>query len=142
MFAQSDVSLRTLLHKQGNLPLVSRSYCNARKARKSPIGAQQVQTAPPQAANGAAQNSAGAQPLIGRQKVTSDLYAEQAYLTARTRRVAKHFPSAIGVDDFLNRLEIALFAYGFTGDNSIGALVAILQTFTMAVQSLSFDKKN
>lgn len=49
-----------------------------------------------------------------------DQYAEQAYLTARARRIAEHFPTAIGVDDFLNRLEIALFAYGFTGDNSIG----------------------
>ena len=124
MFAQSDASLRTLLHKQqGTLPTVSRSYCNARRAKRSLIAAQQTQTAPPSAANGATQNSAGSQPLIGRQKVTSDLYAEQAYLTARSRRVAKHFPTAIGVDDFLNRLEIALFAYGFTGDNSIGALI-------------------
>ncbi|KAK9915041.1 hypothetical protein WJX75_004010 [Coccomyxa subellipsoidea] len=29
------------------------------------------------------------------------------------------FPSALGLDDFLNRLEIALFAYGFTGENCI-----------------------
>ena len=123
MFALSDTSYRSLLHnQQGSLPLVSRGYCNAPRARKLPIAAQKVQTAPPSAANGAAQDGAGAQPLIGRQKVTSDLYAEQAYLTARSRRVAKHFPTAIGVDDFLNRLEIALFAYGFTGDNSIGAL--------------------
>jgi hypothetical protein len=33
--------------------------------------------------------------------------------------VAKHFPTALGVDDFINRLEVALFAYGFAGDNSI-----------------------
>ena len=51
------------------------------------------------------------------------MYAEQAYLTARTRRIAQHFPTAIGVDDFLNRLEVALFAYGFTGDNSIGRVL-------------------
>ena len=121
MFALSDTSYRSLLqNQQGTLPHVSRGYCNAPKATKILVAAQQVQTAPPSAANGAAQGGAGAQPLIGRPKVASDLYAEQAYLTARARRVAKHFPTAIGVDDFLNRLEIALFAYGFTGDNSIG----------------------
>ena len=35
-------------------------------------------------------------------------------------QVTRHFPSSLGVDDFIARLEIALFAYGFTGDNSIG----------------------
>lgn len=34
--------------------------------------------------------------------------------------VSKHFPSAMGVDDFIARLEMALAAYGFTGDNAIG----------------------
>lgn len=29
-------------------------------------------------------------------------------------------PASAGVDDFLHRMEIALFAYGFNGDNSIG----------------------
>lgn len=82
--------------------------------------AQQTTTVPQQADNGRAKQQAGFQPLISRQKSTLDQYAEQAYLTARTRRIAKHFPTAIGVDDFLNRLEVALFAYGFTGDNSIG----------------------
>lgn len=47
-------------------------------------------------------------------------YAEVAYLTGRTRVVNSHFPTALGVDDFLHRLEIALYAYGFNGDNSIG----------------------
>lgn len=43
-------------------------------------------------------------------------------------QVSKHFSSSMGVDDFIARLEIALFAYGFTGDNSIGtnALIASL----------------
>lgn len=48
-------------------------------------------------------------------------YTEVAYLTGRTRVVSRHFPAAMGIDDFLHRLEIALYAYGFTGDNSIGA---------------------
>lgn len=60
--------------------------------------------------------------LIGRQPPKVYQYTEQAYLTARTRRVAQKFPSALGLDDFLNRLEIALFAYGFTGENCIGTL--------------------
>lgn len=47
-------------------------------------------------------------------------YTEVAYLTGRARVVTKHFPTAIGIDDFLHRLEIALYAYGFNGDNSIG----------------------
>jgi hypothetical protein len=33
--------------------------------------------------------------------------------------VTKHFPLALGVDDFIARLEMALAAYGFTGDNAI-----------------------
>eukprot|EP00882_Tetradesmus_deserticola_P033240 GHRQ01037952.1.p2 GENE.GHRQ01037952.1~~GHRQ01037952.1.p2 ORF type:complete len:139 (-),score=35.20 GHRQ01037952.1:210-626(-) len=41
-------------------------------------------------------------------------------LTARHQEVTKHFPLALGVDDFIARLEMALAAYGFTGDNAIG----------------------
>ncbi len=64
----------------------------------------------------------GEHQLISRQTPKGYQYTEQAYLTARTRRVAQHFPTALGLDDFLNRLEIALFAYGFTGENCIGTL--------------------
>ena len=32
----------------------------------------------------------------------------------------QHFPSALGVDDFISRVETVLSGYGFTGDNSIG----------------------
>jgi hypothetical protein len=52
-------------------------------------------------------------------------YTEAAYLTGRTRVVTELFPEALGVDDFLHRLEIALFAFGFNGDNSIGARAAM-----------------
>ncbi|CAK0781496.1 hypothetical protein CVIRNUC_005388 [Coccomyxa viridis] len=98
----------TIPYSSNVLPAKRRSLC---------ISAQQSGTAPTKTENGVTQQQTGLQPLIGRQKV--DMYAEQAYLTARTRRIAQHFPTAIGVDDFLNRLEVALFAYGFTGDNSI-----------------------
>ncbi|GFH06001.1 LCIB_C_CA domain-containing protein, partial [Haematococcus lacustris] len=33
--------------------------------------------------------------------------------------VVGHFPSALGVDDFMARLEVALSGFGFTGDNTI-----------------------
>jgi hypothetical protein len=45
-------------------------------------------------------------------------------LTSRHLEVTKHFPSAMGVDDFMARLEMALAAYGFTGDNAIGTVLA------------------
>ncbi len=46
--------------------------------------------------------------------------AEAQYLSARARHVTKHFQSALGVDDFIQRLEVALWAYGFKFNNSIG----------------------
>jgi len=49
-------------------------------------------------------------------------YTEMAYMTGRAKVVSDYFPTAIGIDDFLHRLEIALYAYGFSGDNSIGML--------------------
>lgn len=42
-----------------------------------------------------------------------------AYMTDRHKMVLSHFSTALGVDDFISRLEIALFGYGFTGENSI-----------------------
>jgi len=45
--------------------------------------------------------------------------AEVEYLTARTAMVAKQFPEAIGADDFVQRVEMALHAFGFSGENSI-----------------------
>jgi hypothetical protein len=45
---------------------------------------------------------------------------EQERLSDRHAMVASHFPTALGVDDFISRVEIALCGYGFTADNSIG----------------------
>lgn len=47
---------------------------------------------------------------------------EQAYLSMRTKHVTDQFPGALGVDDYLSRVEIALFELGFDGANSIGAI--------------------
>jgi hypothetical protein len=41
-------------------------------------------------------------------------------VTDRYQTVLRHFPSALGVDDFIARVEVALCYFGFTGDNSIG----------------------
>ncbi|KAL4439983.1 hypothetical protein ABPG75_002984 [Micractinium tetrahymenae] len=45
--------------------------------------------------------------------------SEVEYLTARVTTVADEFPGAIGADDFIQRVEIALYGFGFSGDNSI-----------------------
>ncbi|KAL6757838.1 limiting CO2 inducible protein [Haematococcus lacustris] len=59
---------------------------------------------------------------------TSPALAEPAYakegcgsndLVGRHQTVLKHFPTALSVDDFITRVEIALAGYGFTGDNTI-----------------------
>jgi hypothetical protein len=44
---------------------------------------------------------------------------EQAYLAQRGSVVNESFPGSLGVDDFIHRLEIGLFSYGFSGENSI-----------------------
>jgi hypothetical protein len=62
-------------------------------------------------------------------------YAEVAYLSGRTRVVARHFPGALGVDDFLHRLEIALYAYGFHGDNAIAMVNLCRDEITAPLKS-------
>lgn len=39
---------------------------------------------------------------------------------ARSAIVNKHFEGSLGADDFIQRVEMALYAFGFTGENSIG----------------------
>jgi len=40
--------------------------------------------------------------------------------------VNESFPGSLGVDDFIHRLEIGLFSYGFSGENSIGGCCTTL----------------
>jgi hypothetical protein len=54
------------------------------------------------------------------------LGAEAAYLKSRVDTIQSHFPSALSVDDFLFRLEMALCSFGLNGENSIGKLVSFL----------------
>ena len=44
-----------------------------------------------------------------------------AYYGSRAATVREHFPKALGEDDFVSRSEVALDAFGFNGENSIGA---------------------
>jgi hypothetical protein len=50
---------------------------------------------------------------------TTPAKAPEANLNARHREIMKHYPSAVGVDDFMSRVELILSGYGFRGDNSI-----------------------
>ena len=36
------------------------------------------------------------------------------------KKVQEQFGNAMGADDFMQRVEMALYAFGFNGDNSIG----------------------
>jgi len=45
---------------------------------------------------------------------------KDAYFTRRHEIVQRHFPTSLGVEDFTSRVEIALSAFGFNGNNSIG----------------------
>jgi len=47
------------------------------------------------------------------------VYAQRTPATDRYSRVLEHFPTALGVDDFIARVEVALCYFGFSGDNSI-----------------------
>jgi hypothetical protein len=42
------------------------------------------------------------------------------YFTRRHEVVQRYFPTSLGVEDFGSRVEIALSAFGFNGNNSIG----------------------
>ena len=60
-------------------------------------------------------------PIFHSQSPPEECSAEALYLTRRREGVQQYFRDAMGVDDFLARVEIELCKNGFTGDNSIGA---------------------
>ncbi|KAK9810578.1 hypothetical protein WJX73_001642 [Symbiochloris irregularis] len=64
----------------------------------------------------------------------------------RTKHVTDQFPNALGVDDFLSRVEIALFELGFDGANSIAMtnlcrdeVTAVLKTKIEEIFGASFN---
>jgi hypothetical protein len=71
-------------------------------------------SAAPAAAPTAAPSPDGAETFVSSSR--------DAYFTRRHELVLRHFPQALGIDDFMSRVEIALSAHGFRGDNSIGGL--------------------
>lgn len=62
------------------------------------------------------------------------LGAEAAYLKSRVDTIQSHFPSALSVDDFLFRLEMALCSFGLNGENSIAILNLCRDEATNAVR--------
>lgn len=60
---------------------------------------------------------------------------EGDYLAKRQAEVRKFFPTAFHVDDFMHRLEIALYAYGFTGGNTIACTNLCRDEITITVKN-------
>ncbi|KIY95386.1 hypothetical protein MNEG_12578 [Monoraphidium neglectum] len=63
--------------------------------------------------------AAGAAVTMNGDREVFETDSRDAYFTRRHELVLKSFPNALGVDDFISRVEIALAAHGFRGDNSI-----------------------
>ncbi|KAJ9513520.1 hypothetical protein QJQ45_006164 [Haematococcus lacustris] len=51
--------------------------------------------------------------------VIAPIVVNQTNLISRHDNIVSHFPSCLGVDDFMARVEVALSGFGFTGENSI-----------------------
>ncbi|KAL4431647.1 hypothetical protein ABPG77_001489 [Micractinium sp. CCAP 211/92] len=60
-----------------------------------------------------------AQPQVAEEPAYADPDCVSTDLVSRHKAVLKHFPTALSVDDYMSRVEIALAGYGFTGDNAI-----------------------
>ncbi|GAB4813171.1 hypothetical protein N2152v2_000217 [Parachlorella kessleri] len=59
---------------------------------------------------------------------------EVQYLSKRAQDVETHFPTALGVDDFLQRLEVALWSFGFKHKNSIACVNLCRDEVTQTLQ--------
>lgn len=77
--------------------------------------------------------SAKVNPVTGKVLLKDD-YAASAYLTARAKVVNESFEGALGIDDFINRVEIALYSFGFSGDNSIAMINLCRDEITAVVK--------
>lgn len=53
---------------------------------------------------------------------------QKIYMTSRATTINKFFPGSLDVHDYVQRLDIALQAYGFDGNNSIGTTLTKLVT--------------
>lgn len=53
---------------------------------------------------------------------------QKVYMASRAATISKFFPGSLDVHDYVQRLDIALQAYGFDGNNSIGACTLCRQS--------------
>ncbi|CAL6339507.1 unnamed protein product [Bathycoccus prasinos] len=63
----------------------------------------------------------------------------KAYINERIDVVTKHFPNAIGMDDFLFRTEVMLRRFGFTADNSIALTSLCRDEITFPLKTAIHD---
>ena len=63
----------------------------------------------------------------------------KAYINERIEVVTKHFPNAIGMDDFLFRTEVMLRRFGFTADNSIALTSLCRDEITFPLKNAIHD---
>ena len=49
-----------------------------------------------------------------------DFISTHVNVLCRTDAVSSHFPNSMLLDDFVHRLEVALYGHGFSADNTIG----------------------
>ncbi|GBF99461.1 hypothetical protein Rsub_11947, partial [Raphidocelis subcapitata] len=91
-----------------------------RLQRPAGVAARGRASAPVQpAASAVAARAAPTALEVSLEKETFETSSRDAYYTRRHEIILRHFPSALGVDDFMSRVEIALSAHGFRGENSI-----------------------
>lgn len=89
-------------------------------AKNLPSSQQQQTTPTPTKQPVAAKAAPPASSAALAERETFETTSRDAYYTRRHELVLQHFPTALGVDDFISRTEIALSAHGFRGENSIG----------------------
>lgn len=100
------------------IPVCGKRNASRMPARCAPVAATSNGTAAAAASAGAkaaATNGSNAAAAAGPPMTMSE------YLNMRHKAVLRYFPNALGADDFVARVEVALGGYGFTPANSIGA---------------------
>ena len=100
----------------------TQNLMGASKGARAAAPARAAARAAPRRAAGAS-HVARAGPAVAEPNVALEGFKtsnRDAYFTRRHEIVQNYFPSALGVEDFMSRVEIALSAFGFNGNNSIG----------------------
>lgn len=98
---------------------VCSAMCNCTSCRPRTQARAAANAAPVRVSTSAARNSVRAKATVVVDRPSAPVVSDQADLNQRHSNITSHFPSALGVDDFIARLEVALSGFGFTGENSI-----------------------